>query len=134
MVSLKTEQQLCVIHQIRNFTKYVSYKDIKQFMADLELVYGAPILGDAEYWLEEFRDRWYGKYPQILKSWDTKLEDAIHKDTTYLSFFSGLLGSEMQEKKRRSEETRIKLSRLPHRNTLEEFDFGFQPSHRCKAN
>jgi len=38
------------------------------------------------------------------------------------------LEAEIQEKKRRSEETRIKLSRLPHRKTLEEFDFGFQPS------
>jgi hypothetical protein len=59
---------------------------------------------------------------------DAKLEDAMHKDATYLSFLSELLGAEMQEKKRRSEETRIKLSRLPHRKTLEEFDFGFQPS------
>jgi DNA replication protein DnaC len=59
---------------------------------------------------------------------DAKLEDAMHKDTTYLSFLSELLEAEMQEKKRRSEETRIKLSRLPHRKTLEEFDFSFQPS------
>ncbi len=36
----KTEQQLCVIYQIRNSTKYVSYKDIKPFMTDLKLVYG----------------------------------------------------------------------------------------------
>jgi len=64
------EQQLCVIHQIRNSTKYVSYKDIKQVMADLKLVYGAPTLEDAEYKLEEFRDKWGKKYPQILKSWD----------------------------------------------------------------
>ena len=28
----------------------------------------------------------------------------------------------------RSEETRLKLSRLPHRKTLNEFDFSFQPS------
>jgi putative transposase len=66
----KTEQQLCVIHQIRNSTKYVSYKDIKQVMADLKLVYGAPTLDDAEYRLEEFREKWGKKYPQILKSWD----------------------------------------------------------------
>jgi putative transposase len=66
----KTEQQLCVIHQIRNSTKYVSYKDIKGVMADLKLVYGAPTLDDAEYRLEEFRDKWGKKYPQILKSWD----------------------------------------------------------------
>lgn len=66
----KTEQQLCVIHQIRNSTKYVPYKDIKPVMADLKRVYGAPTLEDAEYRLEEFREKWGRKYPQILKSWD----------------------------------------------------------------
>jgi putative transposase len=64
------EQQLCVIHQIRNSTKYVSYKELKPLMADLKLVYGAPTLEDAEYRLEEFREKWGKKYPQILKSWD----------------------------------------------------------------
>ena len=66
----KTEQQLCVIHQIRSSTKYVSYKDIKPLMKDLKLVYGAPTLEDAEYHLEELRERWGKKYPQILRSWD----------------------------------------------------------------
>ena len=66
----KTEQQLCVIHQIRSSTKYVPYKDIKPVMADLKRVYGAPTLEDAEYRLEEFREKWNRKYPQILKSWD----------------------------------------------------------------
>ncbi len=66
----RTEQQLCVIHQIRSSTKYVSYKDIKPVMADLKRVYGAPTLEDAEYQLEEFREKWGKKYPQILKSWD----------------------------------------------------------------
>lgn len=65
----KTEQQLCVIHQIRNSTKYVPYKDIKEVMADLKLVYGAPTLDDAEYRLEELREKWGKKYPQIIKSW-----------------------------------------------------------------
>jgi len=66
----KTEQQLCVIHQIRNSTKYVSYKDLKAVMADLKFIYTAPSLDDAEYRLEEFREKWSKKYPQILKSWD----------------------------------------------------------------
>jgi len=66
----KVEQQLCVIHQIRNSTKYVPYKDIKEVMAGLKKVYGAPTLDDAEYRLEEFREAWVKKYPQILKSWD----------------------------------------------------------------
>ncbi|HCC51640.1 MAG TPA: IS256 family transposase [Porphyromonadaceae bacterium] len=66
----KTEQQLCVIHQIRNSTKYVSYKDLKPLMVDLKLIYGAPTLDDAEYHLEEFREKWGKRYPQILRSWD----------------------------------------------------------------
>ncbi len=64
-----TEQQLCVIHQIRNSTKYVSYKDIKALMADLKLVYGAVSEEAALAALEEFGDKWGKKYPQILKSW-----------------------------------------------------------------
>ena len=34
----KTEIQQCIIHQIRNSTKFVSYKDIKKLMADLKLL------------------------------------------------------------------------------------------------
>ena len=37
----KTEIQQCIIHQIRNTTKFVSYKDIKALMADLKRVYAA---------------------------------------------------------------------------------------------
>lgn len=37
----KTEIQQCVIHQIRNTTRFVSYKDIKALMADLKKVYAA---------------------------------------------------------------------------------------------
>jgi DNA replication protein DnaC len=59
---------------------------------------------------------------------DAQLEEASHKEPTYLSFLCNLLETEQQERKRRSEETRIKMSRLPHRKTLDEFDFSFQPS------
>ena len=66
----KTEQQLCIIHQLRNSTKYVSYKDIKLVMAGLKSVYTAASTDEAEYKLEEFREKWDRKYPQICKSWD----------------------------------------------------------------
>jgi putative transposase len=78
----KTEQQLCIIHQIRNSTKYVSYKDIKALMADLKLMYGAPTLEDAEYKLEELREKWGKKYPQILKTWDANWTEL----TTYFKY------------------------------------------------
>lgn len=37
----KTEIQQCIIHQIRNTTRFVSYKDIKALIADLKRIYGA---------------------------------------------------------------------------------------------
>ena len=37
----KTEIQQCIIHQVRNTTRFVSYKDIKALMADLKRVYAA---------------------------------------------------------------------------------------------
>jgi putative transposase len=65
----KTEQQLCVIHQIRNSTKYVSHKDLKTLMADLKTIYQSRTEEDACYHLDEFSKKWDGKYPQITKSW-----------------------------------------------------------------
>ena len=63
------EIQQCIIHQIRNSTKYVSYKDLKLLMADLKLVYAAPDESAAMGYLEEFADKWDAKYLKISKSW-----------------------------------------------------------------
>lgn len=38
----KTEVQRCIVHQVRNSTKYVSYKDLKEFCADMKQIYEAP--------------------------------------------------------------------------------------------
>lgn len=66
----KTKQQLCIVHQVRNSVKFVPYKDRKSVCADLKKIYGAINLDDAEYALEEFREKWGNKYPSIAKSWD----------------------------------------------------------------
>ena len=66
----KTKQQLCMVHQIRNSTKYVPFKDRKQVCADLKNIYGAVNLDDAEYAKEAFGEKWDSKYPAIMKSWD----------------------------------------------------------------
>lgn len=65
----KAEQQLCIIHQIRNSVKHVSYKDLKPLMVDLKLIYKAVSIDEAEYQLEVFKEKWDKKYPQISKSW-----------------------------------------------------------------
>ena len=68
----KTEIQQCIIHQIRNSTKYVSYKDIKALMADLKKVYGAVDEETALFELEQFSSKWDVKYPKISQSWKSR--------------------------------------------------------------
>ncbi|MCR4718310.1 MAG: IS256 family transposase, partial [Firmicutes bacterium] len=65
----KTEVQRCIIHQIRSSCRYVSYKDIKQFTADLKPVYKAPTEEIALAALDEFEAKWGAKYPLGVKSW-----------------------------------------------------------------
>lgn len=65
----KTELQQCIIHQIRNTTKFVSYKDLKALMADLKRVYTSPNEEGALFELEMFDEKWGGKYPKIAISW-----------------------------------------------------------------
>ena len=65
----QTEVQNCIIHQIRNSTKYVSYKDLKALMADLKAVYTAVDEISAMDALEAFSERWDKKYPKISESW-----------------------------------------------------------------
>ena len=50
-----THIQHCIVHMIRNSTKFVSYKDLKAVCRDL---------------LEEFGKKWNDKYPMIQASWE----------------------------------------------------------------
>ena len=65
----KTEVQNCIVHQIRNSTRYVSYKDLKALMADLKAVYSAVEETSALDALEVFAEHWDKKYPKISSSW-----------------------------------------------------------------
>ena len=65
----KTEIQNCIIHQIRNSSKYVSYKDLKALMADLKAVYAAVDEDAALMALDTFSEHWDKKYPTISQSW-----------------------------------------------------------------
>jgi len=65
----KTEVQNCIIHQLRNSSKYVSYKDLKALMADLKAVYAAVDESAALDALDVFAKRWDKKYPKISQSW-----------------------------------------------------------------
>ena len=65
----RTEIQNCIVHQLRNSGKYVSYKDIKALMADLKAVYAAVDEQSALDALDVFSKKWDKKYPKISKSW-----------------------------------------------------------------
>ena len=66
--------QRCIVHQIRASTRYVSYKDIKQIVADLKKIYTAVTLDEAENNLLTFAERWRKQYPSCVKSWEENWE------------------------------------------------------------
>lgn len=65
----KCEHQLCIVHQIRNSLKFVSYKDRKKLAADLKPIYQAVTEEEAQEALDDFEEKWGKQYPQIAKSW-----------------------------------------------------------------
>jgi putative transposase len=65
----QTEIQRCIVHQIRYSTKFISYKDIKPFMADLKRVYQATTEEIALQELDSLENKWGGKYPNSIASW-----------------------------------------------------------------
>lgn len=78
----KTDIQNCIIHQLRNSSKYVSYKDLKALMADLKAVYAAPDEASALAALEFFSGKWDKKYPKISQSWQSNWANL----STYFKF------------------------------------------------
>jgi len=70
----KARIQRCIIHQIRNSTRFVSYKHIKEFMRDLKTVYQANTEEQALNQLAIFKDKWGNQYPTAVRSreenWD----------------------------------------------------------------
>ncbi len=62
--------QLCIIHQVRNSLKYVSWKDYKAVTADLKQIYRSATEDEALRELEKFGEKWDEKYAQIVKSWN----------------------------------------------------------------
>ncbi len=65
----KAQIQRCIIHQLRNSFRYVSYKHSKEFARDFKEVYKA-ISEEAAYdKLQELEEKWGKKYPYAIKSW-----------------------------------------------------------------
>lgn len=78
----QTDVQLCVVHQIRNSTRFVSYKDRKEFCSDMRPIYTAPTVQAAELALAAFEEKWGVRYPMSVASWKRNW----HLLTTFMKY------------------------------------------------
>jgi putative transposase len=69
--------QTCIVHQIRNSMRFVTYQDRKRVAADLRPVYRAVNADAAHAALEAFDQKWGQKYPMIAVSWRTRWEHIV---------------------------------------------------------
>ena len=65
----ETEIQRCIVHLIRSSTRYVSWKDLKEFTRDLKPIYKAATEELALEFLADLEAKWGEKYPISVKSW-----------------------------------------------------------------
>jgi len=71
----QSTKQICVVHQIRNTSKYVVWKDKKKFAKDMKEIYTAPNRQMAQIALDELDKQWNHKYSYAIKSWRTNWDE-----------------------------------------------------------
>ena len=64
-----TEYQRCIVHQVRNTLKHVSYKDKKLYAKDLKSIYNAESEERAHEIMLDVKEKWEKQYPNSMKSW-----------------------------------------------------------------
>jgi putative transposase len=74
--------QLCIVHQIRNSLRYISYKDKKVLSRDLREIYQAVNIEQAQQAFIAFEEKWKDKYPHVCRSWKNNWDDL----TPYFNF------------------------------------------------
>ena len=74
--------QICIVHQIRNCLKYVSYKDRKAIIKDIKAIYQSDNEQMAKEAFLYFKEQWDNKYPIAVKSW----EDNWDNLTAFLTY------------------------------------------------
>ncbi|EDP95098.1 IS256 family transposase [Kordia algicida OT-1] len=66
--------QICVVHQIRNACKFVIWRDRKSFTESMRNIYMSPNIQAAEAALDDFANKWSGKYHYAVRSWQSNWE------------------------------------------------------------
>ncbi|MGB5147695.1 MAG: IS256 family transposase, partial [Porticoccaceae bacterium] len=78
----RTQVQLCIVHQVRNSLKYVTWKDRKAVAASLRTIYTAPTEAAASAALVAFTEQWGEQYSAIAPAWQKNWAffSPIHKE------------------------------------------------------
>jgi transposase-like protein len=74
--------QICIVHQVRNTLKYVSYKDRKAVIKEVKAIYQSSNEQMAAQALEQFKLNWGDKYPASVQSWEQNWD----KLTAFLNY------------------------------------------------
>lgn len=74
--------QICIVHQVRNTLKYVSYKDRKAVVKEVKAIYQSSNEQMALQALEQFKQNWGDKYPASVQSWEQNWD----KLTAFLAY------------------------------------------------
>ncbi len=62
--------QRCIVHLIRNSTKYIPSKHLKAFCADCKAMYTAINIEAAEEAFKNLKDKWCNDYPGAVRVWE----------------------------------------------------------------
>lgn len=65
----QAEVQRCILHQVRYTTRFVNYKDRREFVKDMKAIYQSPTEELALEKLDEFDEKWGKKYASSIASW-----------------------------------------------------------------
>lgn len=71
----KSIRQICIVHQVRNSLKYVSYKERKKMAEDIKEIYRADGQQQAKDALAAFKEKWHSKYARAVDSWENNWDN-----------------------------------------------------------
>lgn len=69
--------QRCIVHMVRNSTRFVSDKDIKAVCVDLRKIYSSADRQQARLALETFGQQWDKKYKEIRPKWEENWDELM---------------------------------------------------------
>ena len=71
----QTIRQICIVHQVRNSLKYVSYNERKEMARDIKEIYRSTNEEMALKAFDSFKEKWGKKYHVAVRSWEVNWDN-----------------------------------------------------------